>query len=124
MAPDPAAESTVVDVRTAESTVVDIRTAESTVVDVRIASSPLSAQKSCDIDENHNRPLWSWAVLWSCPPLSDAAAEDDAGEDAVAFDSDAPAAESAVADVLTSIMSSSRNAANRLAFLSFCVASR
>ena len=53
-----------------------------------------------------------------------AVARADAKEDAVAFDSDAPVAESAVADVPASVMSSSMNAVNRLALLSFCVASR
>ena len=53
--------------------------------------------------------------------VESAVADASAAESAVA---DAFAAESAVADVSASVMSSLMNAANRLAFLSFCVASR
>ena len=58
----------------------------------------------------------SSAIGISLSSAPGAVARDDVEADAVAFDSDAPAAGSAMADVPASVMSSSMNAANRLAF--------
>ena len=109
MAPDPAAELAVVDVPAAESTVVDVPVAEAAVApdpeEAEGAEAPGAAAAEGDSAGTFGQYGGRFYVISGQPATS----RFGLWEDAVALES--------------AVSSSSMNAANRLAFLSFCVAS-